>query len=163
MKRDILLRRWGGITVGVALAGCVLLLVAWGITLRWDVWVYGRSWTCLVECGVVSLGLQEWSATPESPGLSWEIRDRVFYERGHFLWLCLPSTYLHTDGSRSVYVPLWLPFLAVAIPTAWLFLRDRKRIPPGHCQKCGYDLTGNTSGRCSECGNPVHEQAPRAP
>jgi len=22
----------------------------------------------------------------------------------------------------------------------------------GHCQKCGYDLTGNVSGRCPECG-----------
>jgi hypothetical protein len=21
-----------------------------------------------------------------------------------------------------------------------------------HCQKCGYDLTGNVSGRCPECG-----------
>ena len=26
------------------------------------------------------------------------------------------------------------------------------RPPPGHCQKCGYDLTGNVSGRCPECG-----------
>lgn len=23
---------------------------------------------------------------------------------------------------------------------------------PGHCAHCGYDLTGNTSGRCPECG-----------
>ena len=52
----------------------------------------------------------------------------------------------------GVYVPLWMPFLAVAIPTAFLWHRDR-RPPPGHCQRCGYDLTGNVSGRCSECGN----------
>lgn len=26
------------------------------------------------------------------------------------------------------------------------------RIPPGHCQKCGYNLTGNISGVCPECG-----------
>lgn len=24
--------------------------------------------------------------------------------------------------------------------------------PPGYCQNCGYDLTGNVSGRCPECG-----------
>jgi hypothetical protein len=24
--------------------------------------------------------------------------------------------------------------------------------PPGHCQRCGYDLTGNESGICPECG-----------
>ena len=27
--------------------------------------------------------------------------------------------------------------------------------PNGRCQKCGYDLTGNVSGRCAECGMPV--------
>ena len=31
------------------------------------------------------------------------------------------------------------------------FLR-RRRIKPGHCTTCGYDLTGNTTGRCPECG-----------
>ena len=28
-------------------------------------------------------------------------------------------------------------------------------IPPGHCQTCGYNLTGNVSGRCPECGTDV--------
>ncbi len=28
----------------------------------------------------------------------------------------------------------------------------RRRFPAGHCRKCGYDLTGNVSGRCPECG-----------
>jgi hypothetical protein len=27
--------------------------------------------------------------------------------------------------------------------------------PPGHCVTCGYDLTGNTSGTCPECGTAV--------
>lgn len=27
-----------------------------------------------------------------------------------------------------------------------------KAVSPGLCRKCGYDLTGNTSGRCPECG-----------
>ena len=26
---------------------------------------------------------------------------------------------------------------------------------PGHCLTCGYNLTGNVSGRCPECGEPV--------
>ena len=32
---------------------------------------------------------------------------------------------------------------------------DRRRFPAGHCQKCGYDLTGSVSGRCPECGEPT--------
>jgi hypothetical protein len=26
---------------------------------------------------------------------------------------------------------------------------------PGQCQRCGYDLTGNVSGRCPECGDRI--------
>ena len=51
------------------------------------------------------------------------------------------------------FLPCWIPFLLVALPTGILFWRDhRRRITPGHCKKCGYDLTGNVSGRCPECG-----------
>ncbi len=48
-------------------------------------------------------------------------------------------------------IPFWLPFLVVALPIAYLFRRDRRH-PRGHCQACGYDLAGNVSGVCPECG-----------
>jgi len=32
---------------------------------------------------------------------------------------------------------------------------DARRIESGHCKKCGYDLTGNVSGVCPECGTPI--------
>ena len=57
------------------------------------------------------------------------------------------------DPGTSVWIitlPLWVPLLAIAIPTAWLWRRDRRH-PPGRCRKCGYDLTGNVTGVCSEC------------
>ncbi len=44
---------------------------------------------------------------------------------------------------------------AICLIPSWLHHR-RRRIPPGHCQKCGYNLTGNVSGRCPECGTGVH-------
>lgn len=52
-------------------------------------------------------------------------------------------------------LPLWIPFLAVIVCTALWWWRDRRRIPAGHCLKCGYDLTGNVSGVCPECGEKV--------
>ncbi len=55
-------------------------------------------------------------------------------------------------GLRVVIFPLWMPLLVLAVPTAVLWWRDRRRIQPGHCPKCGYNLTGNLSGRCPECG-----------
>ncbi len=43
---------------------------------------------------------------------------------------------------RSARIPLWIPFILMAIPTTILWYRDR-RPPKDHCQSCGYDLTGN--------------------
>ena len=37
---------------------------------------------------------------------------------------------------------------------AWMVSR-RRRVSPGHCRKCRYDLTGNTSGVCPECGEGI--------
>jgi hypothetical protein len=31
--------------------------------------------------------------------------------------------------------------------------RRRNRPPPGHCRSCRYDLTGNVTGVCPECGS----------
>ncbi|MCG8405829.1 MAG: hypothetical protein MI923_11590 [Phycisphaerales bacterium] len=53
---------------------------------------------------------------------------------------------------QYIRVPLWLPLLLVAIPTAFIFWRDHRFIPPGHCNECGYNLTSNVSGICPECG-----------
>ena len=58
----------------------------------------------------------------------------------------------HTaPGVSEILFPLWAPFLAAALPTAYAWYRCRRR-PPGHCPKCGYDLAGNTAGVCPECG-----------
>lgn len=48
-------------------------------------------------------------------------------------------------------LPLGLPLLLFALITFLLWRLDR-RPPPTHCQSCGYDLTGNLSGICPECG-----------
>ena len=51
-------------------------------------------------------------------------------------------------------VPLPLLLLLTLIGTGLLWRLDH-RFPPGYCQDCGYDLTGNTSGVCPECGTPI--------
>jgi hypothetical protein len=52
------------------------------------------------------------------------------------------------------YCPAWIPLAFVSIPTAVLWHRERCS-PEGHCQRCGYDLTGNESGVCPKCGLTV--------
>ena len=78
-----------------------------------------------------------WSFTVQAstPSLGWRLR-----------------YFLTSAGEWCFVVPLWLPFGILAVPTGYLFWRDRRRPLPGHCGQCGYNLTGNTSGVCPECG-----------
>jgi hypothetical protein len=58
--------------------------------------------------------------------------------------------------AESYFVPLWpLAVLLLAYPTLAFIrgpLRRWRRRKRGLCIHCGYDLTGNTSGVCPECG-----------
>jgi hypothetical protein len=65
------------------------------------------------------------------------------------------------DGGRSVqWRVTWPVWAAVALtdarPLGRLCRRVRRgRYGPGHCRGCGYDLRGNESGVCPECGRAV--------
>jgi len=62
--------------------------------------------------------------------------------------------------SEPVFVfqlPYWLLITMTAYGCArpfWILFHERARRQPGHCQQCGYDLTGSTQ-RCPECGATV--------
>lgn len=44
------------------------------------------------------------------------------------------------------------PVLALAILTLARIISKKSEFPVGHCRTCGYNLTGNVSGICPECG-----------
>lgn len=55
-------------------------------------------------------------------------------------------------------VPMWLVVLVWSVvPTVWMFKLRQRRIQRLRtlCRQCAYNLTGNTSGVCPECGTPV--------
>jgi hypothetical protein len=47
--------------------------------------------------------------------------------------------------------PLTIAFTAVVLACVHPKAMDQE----GTCEGCGYDLTGNVSGICPECGRPV--------
>lgn len=57
-------------------------------------------------------------------------------------------------GLIVLHFPATIPLGALGFVTAGLFYFDGRRPAPGKC-RCGYDLTGNTSGVCPECGQDV--------
>jgi hypothetical protein len=74
-------------------------------------------------------------------------------------------------GAASLGVFLWIMYrlfrgrcaqcegtgrlLETSPPVPFLWKEDREKLQPGKCRKCGYDLTGNQSGLCPECGTPT--------
>lgn len=121
----------------------------WGWTWRGDfpyrqVDVYGGA---VIAYGAYVPGNTEgwhvWRRTPE---------DYRYGSTGH-IWRPYFVYYASNDFLRIV-IPFWIPFLLTTVPAAILWLRDRAT--PSHCcQTCAYDLTGNTSGVCPECGNRI--------
>lgn len=52
--------------------------------------------------------------------------------------------------SLSVFYTVGCTPLAAA--GAWMSWMFRERTQPGHCKNCDYNLCGNVSGICPECG-----------
>ncbi|MCH8853871.1 MAG: hypothetical protein IID41_14655 [Planctomycetes bacterium] len=64
-----------------------------------------------------------------------------------------------TSEHAFVWGKSWFVTLTLALYPTWVLMRimiDRtrrhRRREVGLCTKCGYNLTGNVSGRCPECG-----------
>ena len=95
----------------------------------------------------------------------WPPSGRIYWK-----YVLLPGYYkltpvVSTSGSidrRVLIVPLWLLAALFSLPKTlpMLMRRLRRRIPPGCCKTCGYDLRA-TPDKCPECG-AVPAKAPSA-
>lgn len=133
---------------------CAVILVVWFVG-RWrgaTLGFAGSKEACEIGLGQ---GRLHYSRVRGS------LRRSIPWEGWHFTHDALPQpgwTWLPVRrdiGTISLLVlPLWIPFLVLALPTGWLFYLDRRAVP-GHCPKCRYDLRGNTTTVCPECGHAV--------
>ena len=65
-------------------------------------------------------------------------------------------SYSATIQRHTLFIPFYLPAILFSIlPTSQLLRRTRAQ--PGHCRSCNYNLIGNTSGICPECGTATSE------
>ena len=151
----------------VGLAGCVLIVVMWGASLIWVVKLLHYHFAAFLSPGYIVLTYRTPLDNPESrvfpvPGVFQvqRLTTTGFYPSSSTAWklgLKWPHVSIGSAGgvyNRDVGLPTWLVLIVIAVPTALLWRRDR-RPPPGHCQTCGYNLTGLPEPRCPECGEPT--------
>jgi len=165
LRRRWRVLKWAGVAV------LILLTAVYGASFK-RIWYYTQDWgrqyvfEIQAESGQLSISFGAGQLDDGTRGGSVVLYDRGGIPSPRYTpppgtrriwgsgkhWLDTPQTVRFSPGPYSaIHVPLWIPFLLVAVPTALIFWRDR-RIPPHFCQSCGYDLTGNVSGVCSECG-----------
>jgi len=69
------------------------------------------------------------------------------------------STGVGTEAERHAWgVPLWVVVMGFGVlPGIWAvgWVKRKRRRRAGECVGCGYDLTGNVSGVCPECGSAI--------
>ena len=140
---------------GLGLAGVISCI--WILGAFWNLRYLQRTGDCPFSMGYGEVVIF-WSDNPSaqtealppwvSPGWTPE---RVLASRTVRWGLERTPVVARTDNGMVFIIPFWIIFAPVAISTVLLFWRDRRRVQPGHC-KCGYDLTGNVSRVCPECG-----------
>lgn len=144
MKRSHIPRRWRWIR-GTGMVLCAILGLSFPASLFWNVGIALPDGPAVVVfAGQLALGWSAKSARPPSDtGLVFEpITEPVRF------W---SFEVAYGDPYWGVTLPIWIPLLVLALPTALAWWRCRW-LPPGHCGHCGYNLAGNTSGVCPECG-----------
>lgn len=149
-------RRMGWLAWASGVAVFIVVLI-WVLSGWWYANVRGKLWYADISAGVLSItivheDLADWIGTegvtvwpyPEPFRLEWTVPHTADWSQstvGHW-W--------------EFNLPLWAVLLVVSGPLLrTVYQRWRHRMPPGTCTKCGYDLTGNVSGRCPECGAPI--------
>ena len=79
---------------------------------------------------------------PWHPAFGFGTKQHFFpgnYYNFNYWWLSLPDWFL--------------ALLLAVLPGLWAFkMLPRSAKNAGRCTQCGYNLTGNTSGTCPECG-----------
>ncbi len=157
--------RW---LVGALTAACVLVASLWTTSQLATVTFDGPKFHfCLSESaisifvlrGPASLGYS-WRSGPLPPGPP-PTPTGIPWGKGWNFCRGLPPLVVDTDGyfslrggNLTMKLPLGALFILFVVPTISL-LRPDRRSWAGHCKRCAYNLTGNISGVCPECGTSI--------
>jgi len=153
-----------GVTGGQILAGCFFLIVAFTVPNRDAICFDSENWKLHFGTDLVLARERQYEVpirdriNNRSEFLGWMVWELEIYHRPP----CFrgpPKTRKFTNH-LLVSIPSWHIAILTAIYPAIFFIRNYRRrraqrqaLQP--CGQCGYDLTGNESGTCPECGTAI--------
>jgi hypothetical protein len=80
------------------------------------------------------------------------------------VWLAVLVELLSSPSWHGPAAIVLMPAVPLLLATAGVYRHWSRPVgptyPAGCCQKCGYDLTGNVSGTCPECGTEIGQPDP---
>lgn len=108
-------------------------------------------------CGISSAELESWRWQQVLSELRWpRFYKSLEASKGESYYQAADGYLLDADlYENRLALPLWMPALLFAALAGRGWYRYRPFRRPGRCPCCGYDLTGNVSGVCPECGHEV--------
>jgi hypothetical protein len=137
-------RRAATVIKWAAFACCAALFLVGITSFCWIAGCHWGDWLATTNTGVLVL--------VDKPGWAWPPGGYASHNDNLDVQFWLPFVGGAAEGEWVAIIPLWIPLALLGTPTLLFWWLDRRRIPAGHCRKCGYNLTGNVSGRCPECG-----------
>ena len=144
------------VTKWTGAGACLLIIAAWAFSIVWCVNVWSKTIAgVLVDGEVQVFGFTSFPKVMPT----WTIQrvSDLRPQSGRSRHGLTFGQWNSRGGRASVQqwrfvVPLWYLLVLAVIPTVYLFRRAGKFVLPDHCRACGYNLTGNVSGICPECG-----------
>ncbi|MHC4065841.1 MAG: RING finger protein [Planctomycetota bacterium] len=141
-----------GLFLNSTLGGGKCVRYSWITPDDWYNQVQVQNWSLLIA-GQPRSSLQVVMQLP----VGWRVYRGSWYLRWWPGWGVSTSS---PSGSWHIRFPLvfLIPFFA-AYPALVVYrgARRRRRRKRGLCKSCKYDLTGNESGVCPECGTPIKD------
>lgn len=120
----------------------VIFLVLWFASFRYGFGYFGKNFLFMYAQG--GIGAYRFPGIPES-SMGWFGQRNTRDDIG-IVWL------IEVEGPIGV-IGGWIPVVSFGIPA--LICLPPRRVKPGFCIKCQYNLTGNRSGICPECGTAI--------
>lgn len=159
-----------------SLAGAVFFGLTWALSLFFRMTYHWQDngtgdHSIFVDQGslhyLAMYGMCRGFGSSENPAPGW------FYVEHHWpptsLGLDLPCYVEDPPGASKnngaglfmLSIPMWFPFIGFAVLAGGSLFFKKRRPKGNQCAVCWYDLTGNESGICPECGTRIAANAVR--